>query len=510
MNNKIKDDDDINMRDKILKKEKLFIYKQVCQCYNQCLKFNDNEFHINHQSNICNKIIVSNSNPDHFVNLVNKSLDFLIKNNYIKLIGRNNYYITLNDTVRFTWDNIKHINDKDIKVKELFWLFRKLVVDSLLQFCVNYYNKKNTFISSDDVNIIIKPDEFNKTRIYSVGSSSITSDYDITLYNNNNYVLTLIIEKFEKIFIKLFGNHSSIIFDTNIYGKSYIIFDNNSPDYTKINNCSNQKEIFYYLNSLNLSSGLITSDKPLGNYKYTQVIWALIKFMNNLHDSLGESIYNQYISFLKRKINHKIIDIAQETLIYLLNLDTSYTCLIKKEEYNKKVYTSFNFNSLLFLNDYISFINFFGQETYFTRGAFLFTVVNNQMCNSDSPLIDLFEEDYIASILENSGFFFLHNDKIKYLTRIKNSFISLNQNYTKYNSLINSIYFNNIINVTFNDYKYCDWIDNNDFDLLKCEKYDIFQSILKLIYRLLKIYINKCDFTDFPFYTIYKHLKTLI
>lgn len=498
----------------ILKEQKVKIYKEICQCYSQCLKFEDSDYKLSKEASVCNKITIDdNSNTTNLSDLINNTIRFLVKNNYIKAIGdidNHKYYITLNDrTVKLNWENIKNLKDKNKPECELFWLVRKLIVDSMLKMIINNHKKNETYYTSADGNdVLITPDEFNDLKIYSVGSTDITSDYDITLFSNNNYIISIIIEEFQTKFMKIFGEHSSIVFDTNIYGKAYIIFDCNERceiNYLPIDSskCSNQKESFYYIKSLNNNKGLINNGIS-GEYRYNQVVWGLIKYLRDLRNSFGESIYNKYFNFLQKNLdNNNILDITQETLIYLRNTNISYTYLIENEDTHRKDYKLNNFNSLLFTNDYISIINFYGEETYFTRGAFLDTVINSQMCKAQEPVIELYKEDYIASILENAGFFFLHNDKTKYLKRVKNSLILLIKNNKEYEYLLKSIYFHDLSNVTSDNYDYCNWIDNDDFNLLKCEKYDMFQVVFKIIYRLLKTYFNDIEFINFPFHTIY-------
>lgn len=504
-------------KDNILKEQKLKIFKEICQCYSQCLKFEDDDYTLNHEASICNKIIIdNNTNVTNLMDLINKTIKFLIKNNYIKAIGDINnhkYYITINGTtVKFNWENIKNLKDKNKSEAELFWLSRKLIVDSILKIIINEHKNHDTYytLSDGSGDVLITQNDFNDIKIYSVGSTDITSDYDITLYSNNNYIISIIIEEFQKKFMKIFGEHSAIVFDTNIYGKAYIIFDcqdqicqiNYNP--IDLSQCSNQKESFYYIKSLNDNTGII-NNKINGEYKYNQVIWGLIKYLRDLRNNFGENIYNKYFNFLKKNIDYyNILDITQDTLIYLKNTNIGYTDLIENEDNHRKDYKDNNYNSLLFINDYISLINFYGEETYFTRGAFLDTVVNAQMCSKSlKPVIELYKEDYIASILENAGFFFSHNDKTKYLKRVKKSLILLTQNNKEYEYILESNYFKDLYNVTSDDYNYCNWIDNNNFNLLKCEKYDMFQVIFKIIYRLLKTYFSEVEFIDFPFYNIY-------
>ena len=473
-------DADINS----LEEEKIRIYNQVCQCYSQCLSLNPTDkYKLRKEAPICNKIILENLSVDNSIILINKSFKYLMSNKYIKAIGteeNHKYYITLDkSTIKFNWDNIKTLKSDVKEIKELFWLFRKLIVDNLLKIIITEYS--------------IVDKRYLDVKIYSVGSTDITSDYDITLYSDYSNIISNIIRNFEERFIKIFGEHSSIIFDTNIYGKAYIVFNNNY-NYSEIDKskCVNQKETLYYINSLNDSK-----------YKYTQVIWSLIKYLRNIRESFGEQIYNKYFNFLKTHCkNNIVLDITQETLIFLKNINTSYSSLIEEEEIHHDKYISENLSTLLFNNDYISLINFYGEETYFTRGAFLDTVVNSQMCNNYQA-ITLYEEDYIASIFENAGFYFLHNDKTKYLKRVKTSLILLSNINKDYKEIIKSTLFNNLQTVTDNNYDYCNWIDDNDFNILKCEKYEMFQVLFKIIYKILETYLDKINFIGFPFHSLY-------
>ena len=127
---------------------------------------------------------------------------------------------------------------------------------------------------------------------------------------------------------------------------------------------------------------------------------------------------------------------AHDILIFLRNRDSSivnYNNLFKMENIFKKKYieslSDLMENSdieLLALHDYISIINFYGTETYFTRGAFIDIVINKQMCNNDNFVpLELTQIDYITSILENAGFFFTHSNKLKYINSVYNTLLIL-------------------------------------------------------------------------------------
>jgi hypothetical protein len=385
--------------------------------------------------------------------------------------------------VKLTWENIKAL--ESIETKELFWLFRKLIVDSILR------------------QLLIKLEISNDTfKIYSVGSTALSSDYDITLYGSNEDKV-LIITEFQKRFKNIFGDDSSIVFDTNIYGKSYISFAPNEQEKEYYNAVSCNNQTFYYLQS--------------SIYHDSQLMWGLVKYLRDIRDAFGEHIYNDLLTFMNKKIpTLKHLHHANKTLIYLRNKDSdkiNYTSLFEIEE---SFVNSYN-DKLLGLNDYVSLTNFYGIETYFTRGAFLDTVVNNQMCKGDK--IALTTVDYISSILENAGFFFLHNNKTKYFIRVYNSILKFVNNYPEYANLLDTLHFTRLKNTIEGlksttkdkddyDKKYCRWVGNDDFDLLYCEKYTVFNILFKLIYHLLSLYNsyhpNTADNRNtFPFYFNY-------
>ena len=77
------------------------------------------------------------------------------------------------------------------------------------------------------------------------------------------------------------------------------------------------------------------------------------------------------------------------------------------------------------INNFISFINYNGQETYFTRGAFIDIVVNNQMCKNE--IVKLSDDEILDSFIENVSDLMVHYNKSKYVERIKKSTERLNK-----------------------------------------------------------------------------------
>jgi hypothetical protein len=441
---------------------KKYIYENICQCPEQCLPNNDN-YKIKTQKN-CKEITSFDEDRKDikfYDDKIQEILEYFLSSGLLIKVG-NKYYITTDGIkLKLTWENIKTLNDTSIQ--KLLWLFRKSIVDLLLK----------------KILVELKLDEKPNFKIYSVGSNNLSSDYDITLYGDTQDKGNVIIT-FEKYFKNIFYEDSSVVFDTNIYGKSFVSFEKN--DLSTEFMCNNNQPIFI-LNKF--------SD-------HSQLIWALVKYFQDIRNSFGENIFNSMVQFLIKHVKIPHINIAFETRIYLNNKDPEYVKYNKLFSKNfEKGFINTYISRLQGESDYTSLLNFYGNETYFTRGAFLDIVINKQMCKNK---IQLEEVDYISSILENSGFFFLHSNKTKYFIRVFDTLtILLNSSdkykilefITEYNKIkkilddIRTIDENN--NISYDD-KYCNWIDENTFDLLKCEKYSIFNLLLRINYLILKIF----------------------
>lgn len=448
---------------------KKFVLDNICQCSSVCENATPGIIKKNDPKPNCSEIKIETESSEYYKKLYEIVIQAFIYNKKFTKIG-NKYYILKNKEKRkLTWENIKSLDDTNLK--QILWLFRKLIIDTFLKFIVTKFN-------------------MNDLIIYSVGSNELTSDYDITLYGNTNNKVTLINE-FNKLFNSVFNNKSSLVFDTNIYGKSYIEFQDPKNNVFVKFECP--KNNFYYLKD--------PTDK---RYKESCVIWALIKFFREIRDSFGEDIYNKVYVFMRNKQKTKLkeefmtmYEIANETLLYLRNQDEekiNYETVINNEEYYKKKYKS-HFESIginddeltkiQFENDNISLINFFGEETYFTRGAFLDTVVNSQICSNNNPLI-LSPEDYIASIIENSSFFFIHNNKTKYLKRAITTFKLLyNLNKKLYQDIYNSYEFNYMNSLLMYE-TYTNYIKKINDILLSNLNLDKIKELYKIIDDFIK------------------------
>jgi len=503
---------------------KIYIYTNYCQCISQCLNMDK---HINPQSikpqPICSKIMITNENKESsYDNDILFALNYLIKNNILIRSGKK-FYIKSNNNLnlKLRWENIKlseNFNNSDKnETQELLWLLRKLVVDALLKKILLKYSKPGEAFCD----------------IYSVGSTNVTSDYDVSLYGDDDNKV-IIINEFQKLFKKYFTEDSSIVFDTNIYGKSYIYYGENSKfSQGIILKSDNTTPNFYYM-KFNIEN----KDNSNLNPK-SQLMWGIIKFLKDLSEGFDEKIYNEYTQWLQKKLKFYIFDKATYTLKFLLNQDEEQineSSIMSKAKqigsiYNTNFSKSYNDNiDILIEHDIIALVLFYGLETYYTRGAFLDIVVNQQMLSKQTEnIIQLSDIEYITSILENAGFYLVHNTKSKYIIRVVKTLKKLNSlinedtlqnnkdklqnnndklqnNQDDLLKIINSFNTKNnddIENFVENTKNYCSLINDTSekIDISNCHKYKIFNIIFDLVYNILEYikqkFIYKNDNTEY-------------
>lgn len=444
-------------------------------CNNNCLDINILKKHGFDTTKLNDNTYREIDDHIYYQYLIQDAMTFFTDINIIH-INEGKYYLS-KGRLRFSWDNIKKLN---IKHKILLWMLRKLVVDSLIK--------------------IIKLElQLDEIMVLSVGSTSLSSDYDITLYGNTQQKLSLIRE-FKERFFDMFNDDSFNVFDTNLYALSFIGFNEIDSLWETIE-CNNS-----FLNYL-----------TIGDSDESQLVWALVKFFKDFKNSFGDGMYSDLLKYFQKKINLPHIKISKDTFTYLSNKDpyiVNYENVIDMEE---DILNKYN-DAIIAKNDFTSLVNFFGVETYFSRGAFLDTVVNNQMCKNTNN-INLNDSELISSILENSGFFFIHNTKTKYFLRVYNTLQLLQSSYPRYDLSKEQCFidFESIINTLKTtidgknqfDENYCKWIDTSmqidSVNLLSCEKFPIFTLLVKIVYKIIKIYsyTYNTGSNDFLFYKIF-------
>ncbi|NDD52717.1 hypothetical protein EBZ39_02355 [bacterium] len=312
------------------------------------------------------------------------------------------------------------LNDEFIQiVKCMFWYLRKVIVDTIISVCVTDFNKN---INSDEARKSTAQDILRVDAV-SVGSNKLESDYDITLYGNYKNI-SKVIRDFDSILPIIFGSKvtSDALFDTNVYGLSFIKLakttlvspTENEVIYSQVVKCNN-KEFMY----TRVSDSDVSAQHTFAFIK----VFQSIRFVQGYSDKLSFLL----IQTLQSKLNGKNILEAAMTTNNFLARYSDYKSLLDNFTAFFKKYS--DYPKLLVFNTYVSMVNYYGSETYFTRGAFLDVVVNQQTCKGDT--LKLTEADYIDSFIENMADLMRSFHKEKYIGRAKLALDKLPDGYPK-------------------------------------------------------------------------------
>ena len=455
----------------------------------------------------------------------------------------------------------------------IFWYFRKAFVDNLIQFCYSsnairpsYASSSqqlgtarhstsifeessryslnrfksilgNSDVSKDSIDDLLDLDpkeEFGASKsscqAISVGSMRLSSDYDVTMYGT---CVSKVIRDFNQIFRGIFSASSATIFDTNIYGSSFIEttdasdFNSSSSKFYAEIDCSTDKvnsEPYFYVMSLSEVADAVLQgqlyETEVGDLKSSMIrqhLWALVKLLKScrhevlktqksgsilnllmetketplktlynhilgillvigglryldykLHSSTGqnvdqldpsellvgsiesEELWNIYNNFNQEHAESQALAVHisptlevprqnNRMLSRLRNQSMQFaptqSALFAEEEEDATpvdyadlpfefVRRSKRYSTLL---DTVSIFNFFGAETYYTRGAFMHVVFSLQTCKG--MFNGLSEHDYWDSFIENFGDCIHHDFKSKYIDRM---YSALNTLHTQY------------------------------------------------------------------------------
>jgi len=304
---------------------------------------------------------------------------------------------------RWTWEIIKkHFCDKP-DIMEKYCHFRKNVVDELIENIFDYF-------SCDDVLC-------QQVASGSVGAdANLMSDYDLTIVNQN-LKTSEIIQMFNSIIMEVFGATPAEALDTNLYGYSCIIE-----------------------NSILFKNKKTWSLIPFDNTKYylkqrkkniDQDCWA-IKRLSLFNKKNTITINNkQIIEWIKldeNNINH--LTFKKRSELYIEKMSDFEKVL---KQYNDDNMNKDNKKHVVdTMINCLSYMNYYGDETYFTTGSFIH-VVGTMFYYHSRPDIDkiniLTYQQLIHSMIENLAYFMHTMDKkkdviigSKYMERFMNAY----------------------------------------------------------------------------------------
>jgi hypothetical protein len=313
--------------------------------------------------------------------------------------------------------NITIINDKILLNGEK-WLWTKIKENNIemqnffnfRQNLVNELVKKIFSFFGCDTHICIS----NPTG--SVGSdANLGSDYDLTIIDNTFYA-ALMIQIFNSIFELTFGVTPYEAFDTNLYGYSALIPDNDKFANKKIWLLDNFKKHYYlplqtpnkyqdrwalrrlitFIEGINLP--FLQIDKTFDNIDYINIY--------KIENTLQQKLYIEKMKNFEHLIKYNNDDKIEE----LSNIE------IKREE----------------IANALSFMNYYGDETYFTIGAFMHVVGTMFYYRGESDenkIVFLTTTHLIHSMIENLAYFIHSIEKshdiiisVKYLERFMDAY----------------------------------------------------------------------------------------
>jgi hypothetical protein len=306
-----------------------------------------------------NKIIFKNKMKKEIEKTLKKfktkyNIDLKIKKNNIKINNKT-----------WTWDNIKkQFLKENSDIMRLFFDLRKNIVDDLINKIFKFYSCKGTCtkIASGSVGV----------------NANLGSDYDLTI-NDVGFKVSQVIQTFNSIIKNTFHQQPFIIFDTNLYAYSALL-----PLNVKINNTNWKQDYFNKHLYLDLKMPNINQDK-----------WALIRLKTFIHEENIKSI--DFIN-IKNKLENDIVetDESHKPKLYLDKMK-----LFEKLIHDKT-------SDAEHIAEGLSYMNFYGDETYFTLGAFKH-VVGTMFYYGDKEVIDkvsfLNESEIVHSMIENLAYF---------------------------------------------------------------------------------------------------------
>lgn len=318
---------------------------------------------------------------------------------------------------------------------ELYWKDTPLKWEKVKkgnkQFLLEYGAFRRAYVNALLAEVAHQVQCTRKCTALAVGSMNPTSDYDITV---SGPASGKIVEKFNERFRAKWNKESGVVFDTNIYGTGFL-HPNATPNFdffiktTNIKNASmiTPNDFIYYVN-------LGNDPQDIRN----QRIWALIKLahwaktnrllISNMRLALShqtvflddfQEATNKYLALtahfpeqvvplppIQRRRSSTFQRITRTVRApSLVELNREYEAELQTTAQLKRDFNEADGHDEVIrlgraLKDQISRTNFYGNETYFTQGAFNHVVGKLQ---SNFTNLTILPHEYVDSFFENFG-----------------------------------------------------------------------------------------------------------
>lgn len=337
------------------------------------------------------------------VDFINAEITILNNNNNnIILIEKNNVYLNTGKKILLTWNNIKTQTDK---IKKILFDFRKKIVDEIIKKIFNVFPDCEMSNCLSNASGSIGPE------------ATLDSDYDLTI--TGHYKVSEMIQIFNSVIDKVFKVTPSEVFDTNLYGYSFLIPEKASQQNRKI----------WDIDKIGKYTCLLTNEKKSS----LQDTWAYLRLLsfcynhNDIFNFKNIDINNFYIKGLfeyDKNPKQKAIEYIKKMNIFEKSITTN-TDIILEQSYDieKLITTNTNIKQLDYIENIkqniinsLSYMNYYGDETYFTQGAFMHVVGTMFYYKNESASnkIKILKPYYlIHSMIENLAYFIHAYEKNK-------------------------------------------------------------------------------------------------
>jgi hypothetical protein len=285
--------------------------------------------------------------------------------------------------------NLTHKQVNSIKWNEI----KKTDNDNMLE----DFNKLREKYVKMLVALAIKRTKCKTCYVSVTGSEEITSDLDMTISNIG--MSTRVLEYFNDIFETSWENTSANVFDTNIYGIGFFTQVNKKLG-SPYKYFTHQNKLYAYL----APSKIFNTNFKLDQQNQRE--WALIQLITK-YDMLSLSNKNIIMKIFKINNYNKYYQLYKKRLEG--TSPTNVKGMLNK--YIEKIkdiedYKNSGRIQATKMKDLISNAMFFGNETYFTHGAFFHVIGMIQMEISQKKL-KITKEEFINSVIENFAYLFL-------------------------------------------------------------------------------------------------------
>ncbi len=304
----------------------------------------------------------------------------------------------INSQPEFNWHNYKeHFDDSQ---KTVVYSFRTELVDELIKFIFRHYPQCSGLTCKSIPSGSTGPD------------ATLNSDYDLTL--SGNYKISVIIQMFNSIFEHEFGKTSAEIFDTNLYGYSFLI--------NKAAVGGNSLWTPVLQSKADGFQGLIIQEEK----SVQQDKWAYLRIKSFYEKEKSNSDLAAVIASVLYTDYDKVFN--KDNINTMKVIDKQKNYLDQMRSFEEQMVTPKDKETMI---ETLSNMNYFGDETYFTQGAFVHVVgLMYFKTESEQNKKGLFSKKYylIHSMAENLGYFihafYGHDNSIIYAIKYFYRFIN--------------------------------------------------------------------------------------